>query len=53
MNATLQEVRERETGFVEGQSVVVIGRSNLPSTAETELDFIECVGRTSRKMIRA
>ena len=43
MNATLQEVRERETGFVEGQSVVVIGRSNLPSTAETELDFIECV----------
>ena len=43
VNATLQEVRERETGFVEGQSVVVIGRSNLPSTAETELDFIECV----------
>ena len=43
VNATLQEVRERETGFVEGQSVVVIGRSNLPSTAETELDFIKCV----------
>ena len=43
VNATLQEVRERETGFVAGQSVVVIGRSSLPSTAETELDFIGCV----------
>ena len=43
VNSTLQEVRERETGIVAGQSVVIIGKSSRPSAAETELEFINCV----------
>lgn len=43
VSSTLQEVRERETGIVAGQSVVIIGKSSRPSAAETELEFINCV----------
>ncbi|HAL41145.1 MAG TPA: hypothetical protein DCP57_01785, partial [Gammaproteobacteria bacterium] len=43
VNSTVQQVRERETGIVEGQSVVILGVSNRPSATETEVGFIDCV----------
>lgn len=43
VTATVQEVREASTGMGEGDSIVVLGRRNRPSSDETELNFINCV----------
>ena len=43
VTATVQEVREADTGMSAGESIVVLGRRSQPATAETELDFISCV----------
>lgn len=42
---TVQEVREASTGMTANDSVVVLGRRTRPSNAETELDFVSCVGK--------
>lgn len=42
VTATVQEVREAETGMTEGDRVVVIGRRHK-TRSETETDFIDCV----------
>ena len=43
VTATVQEVRERATGIVGSETVVVLGRRSRPSSNETEIDFIQCV----------
>ena len=43
VTATVQEVRESDTGMAAGDSIAVLGRRSQPATAETELDFISCV----------
>lgn len=43
VTATVQQVREADTGMTAGESIVVLGRRSQPATAETELDFISCV----------
>lgn len=43
VTATVQEVRERATGIVGSETVVVLGRRSRPSNDETEIDFIQCV----------
>ncbi len=43
VTATVQQVREADTGMSAGESIVVLGRRSQPATAETELDFISCV----------
>ncbi len=43
VTATVQQVREADTGMAAGDSIVVLGRRSQPATAETELDFISCV----------
>ena len=43
VTATVQEVREADTGMAAGDSIVVLGRRSQPASAETELDFISCV----------
>ena len=43
VTATVQEVRERATGIVGSETVVVLGRRSRPSNDETEIDFIRCV----------
>ena len=49
VTATVQEVRESDTGISADESVVVLGRRSQPASAETELDFISCVaGNMSR-----
>jgi len=45
VTATVQEVREAETGMIAGESVVVLGRKADPRGAETEEDFVSCIGR--------
>ncbi len=45
VTATVQEVREGHTELADGDSVVVLGRRNRPSSGETELDFVSCVTR--------
>jgi hypothetical protein len=42
----VQEVREAATGMSGADSVVVLGRRTRPSNAETELDFVSCVGKS-------
>ena len=46
VTATVQEVRERATGIVGSETVVVLGRRSRPSNDETEVDFIQCVAIT-------
>ena len=49
VTATVQEVREADTGMLAGESIVVLGRRSQPASVETELDFISCVaGNMSR-----
>ncbi|MEZ5560793.1 MAG: hypothetical protein R3E86_19885 [Pseudomonadales bacterium] len=48
VTATVQQVRQANTSMASGDSVVVLGRRSRPSTAETELDFVDCVGRNMR-----
>jgi hypothetical protein len=45
VTSTVQEVREASTGMLATDSVVVLGRRSRPSIAETELDFVSCVGK--------
>jgi hypothetical protein len=45
VTSTVQEIREADTGMVEGESIVVLGRSTLPSKTETEHGFVSCVSR--------
>lgn len=43
VTATVQEVREADTGMEADDSVVVLGRRTLPSNQETEFGFVSCV----------
>jgi len=43
VTATVQEVREAATAMGDGDSVVVLGRRQLPTAGETEIDFVSCV----------
>lgn len=43
VTATVQEVREADTGMEAHESVVVLGRRTLPSNRETEFGFVSCV----------
>lgn len=43
VTATVQQVREANTGMGEGDAIVVLGRRDRPSSDETELNFIDCV----------
>jgi hypothetical protein len=43
VTSTVQQVREANTGMTEGESIVILGRRNRPSSDETELKFIGCV----------
>jgi hypothetical protein len=45
VTSTVQQVREASTGMLATDSVVVLGRRSRPSLAETELDFVSCVGK--------
>jgi hypothetical protein len=45
VTATVQEVREAETGITSSESIVVLGRSTRPTRQETEEDFVDCVSR--------
>ena len=44
VTATVQEIRETDTAMAGGDTIVVLGRRSQPTTDETELDFITCVG---------
>ena len=46
---TVQEIRESATGMDATDSIVVLGRRGRPQTAETELDFVSCVGKNVGK----
>lgn len=41
---TVQQVREAATNLSANDSVVVLGRRSRPTSNETELDFVSCVG---------
>ena len=45
VTATVQQVRETNTSMSADDAIVVLGRRNRPSQAESELDFIDCVAR--------
>ena len=45
VTATVQQIRETETSMSDVDSIVVIGRRNRPSQAESEIDFINCVSK--------
>lgn len=45
VTATVQEVRQAATGMSTGDSVVVLGRAGTVRGAETEEDFVSCIGR--------
>jgi hypothetical protein len=45
VTATVQQVRQIETGMTADDAIVVMGRRNRPSQGEAELDFIDCVSR--------
>lgn len=45
VTATVQEIRQSDTSMGEGDAIVVLGRRNRPSAAQTELDFVDCVSR--------
>lgn len=49
VTSTVQEVREASTGMSEGDSIVILGRRDRPSSDETELDFIDCVSNNLGK----
>jgi hypothetical protein len=48
VTATVQEIREADTGMEGHESIAVLGRRTLPSTAETEFGFVDCVSRNMR-----
>ncbi len=45
VTATVQEVRQANTSIKLDESIVVLGRKHKPNGAETEEDFVNCVGR--------
>jgi len=45
VNATVQQVREAETGLSATESVVVLSRKSRPSQDETESKFVECISK--------
>ena len=45
VNATVQQIREAETGIGATESVVVLSRKSRPSQDETEQDFVRCISR--------
>ncbi len=49
VTATVQEVREANTGMASNDSIVVLGRRQRPTPAETELDFVACVSKKMSK----
>lgn len=49
VTSTVQEVREANTGMEADDSIVVLGRRTLPSTAETEFGFVSCVSNSVRR----
>ena len=48
VTATVQEIREAATGMEAHESIAVLGRRTLPSNAETEFGFVDCVSRNMR-----
>ena len=48
VTATVQEIREADTGMEAHESIVVLGRRTLPSQTETEFGFVNCVSRQMR-----
>ncbi|HEX7035994.1 MAG TPA: hypothetical protein VF210_09475 [Pseudomonadales bacterium] len=48
VTATVQEIREADTGMEAHESIAVLGRRTLPSNAETEFGFVDCVSRNMR-----
>jgi len=49
VTSTVQEIREADTGMSADDSIVVLGRRTLPSTAETEFGFVSCVSNSVRR----
>ena len=45
VTATVQEVREAETAMLATDAIVVLGRQSLPTSMETEHDFVSCVSK--------
>ncbi len=45
VTATVQAVREANTGFDSEDSLVVLGRRSRPTANETEFNFVNCVNR--------
>jgi hypothetical protein len=43
VSATVQQVREANTGLSETESIVVLGRRSRPTSDETELNFVRCI----------
>jgi len=48
VSATVQQIRERSTEISGGETLVILGKRNRPSTEETEIDFIDCVATNLR-----
>lgn len=48
VTATVQEIREADTGLEAHESIAVLGRRTLPSQAETEFGFVSCISRHMR-----
>jgi hypothetical protein len=44
VTATVQQVREASTGIADTDAIVVLGRKDRPSSDETEMNFVRCVG---------
>jgi len=44
VTATVQQVREASTGLADSEAIVVLGRKDRPSSNETEMNFVRCVG---------
>ena len=44
VTATVQQVREASTGIADSDAIVVLGRKDRPSSDETEMNFVRCVG---------
>ncbi|MEJ2089657.1 MAG: hypothetical protein P8Y69_14535 [Gammaproteobacteria bacterium] len=44
VTATVQQVREASTGISDTDAIVVLGRKSRPTSDETEVNFVRCVG---------
>jgi hypothetical protein len=44
VTATVQQVREAATGIADTDAIVVLGRKSRPTSDETEINFVRCVG---------